>query len=340
MADISSITLPNNGGTYTFKDKKAYRLGESIRHKNSSIDQDPQYRQLITNKMTSETMQTVKAIAGVGDWFYALHLNPDYTIASNYSGAHGTKGNFNISTLFNPGSSYTCLIDTTSIAENPFVLEVKKNSGVITATDVVNLELYGHTLGDSGARLTDYKVELYTTGSTASSGTFSWQTVYQRSGVSDAINGLIICLNPTSNAYLYFSGIRLTISGATPGSTNSNAWNYNCIDLTLFQLTDQRPAFSAARAIGALDIAGGTVYGATTFKNGITGSLTGNATSATNASKVNNHTVNSDVPANAKFTDTTYSEATTSTAGLLSAADKASINALKNLSTLEYEVVE
>lgn len=34
------------------------------------------------------------------------------------------------------------------------------------------------------------------------------------------------------------------------------------------------------------------------------GNLTGNATSATNASKVNNHTVNSDVPANALFTDT------------------------------------
>lgn len=37
------------------------------------------------------------------------------------------------------------------------------------------------------------------------------------------------------------------------------------------------------------------------------GSLTGNASTATNAAKVNNHTVNSDVPSNAKFTDTTYS---------------------------------
>lgn len=39
------------------------------------------------------------------------------------------------------------------------------------------------------------------------------------------------------------------------------------------------------------------------------GNLTGNADTATNASKVNNHTVNSDVPANAKFTDTTYTPA-------------------------------
>lgn len=35
-------------------------------------------------------------------------------------------------------------------------------------------------------------------------------------------------------------------------------------------------------------------------------SCSGNAATATNASKVNNHTVNSDVPSNAKFTDTIY----------------------------------
>ena len=42
------------------------------------------------------------------------------------------------------------------------------------------------------------------------------------------------------------------------------------------------------------------------------GDLTGNADTATNASKVNNHTVESDVPANAKFTDTTYTPASAS----------------------------
>lgn len=40
------------------------------------------------------------------------------------------------------------------------------------------------------------------------------------------------------------------------------------------------------------------------------------------ASKVNNHTVDSDVPSGAKFTDTTYSAATQSANGLLTAADK------------------
>lgn len=50
------------------------------------------------------------------------------------------------------------------------------------------------------------------------------------------------------------------------------------------------------------------------------------AGTATNATKVNNHTVSSDVPANAKFTDTTYSDATTSAHGLMSPADKTKLN--------------
>lgn len=44
--------------------------------------------------------------------------------------------------------------------------------------------------------------------------------------------------------------------------------------------------------------------------------------------KVNNHTINADVPADAMFTDTTYSEATTTTLGLMSATDKAHLDAV------------
>lgn len=45
-----------------------------------------------------------------------------------------------------------------------------------------------------------------------------------------------------------------------------------------------------------------------------------------NAATVNNHSVNSDVPANAVFTDTTYSAATTTADGLMSASDKTKLN--------------
>ena len=56
--------------------------------------------------------------------------------------------------------------------------------------------------------------------------------------------------------------------------------------------------------------------------------ITGNAATATNASKVNNLTVLTAVPANAKFTDTTYSAATESASGLMTAADKVKTNNL------------
>lgn len=326
MADVSKIKLPN-GTTYDLKDVKAYRKGADIRHRNTSIDQDPQYVSLFENKMTGEYFQTIRTIAGVGDYFYALHMNPDYTIQCNYSGKNGTKGNFAISTLFRPSASSTVLLDVDSIAETPFILTINRKSGNITATDVVNLELYTHTLGQTKARLTDYKVELYTTGSSSPSGTYTWQTVYERHNVSDSPSGLIIALNPTTYSHLYFSGVRFTILGATPGSTNENAWNYNCLDLSLFRLTDQRPIFSAARAIGALDISGGDVYGVTNFKSNvnITGSLTGSGASLTN---LNGSNISSGTVPAARLP-----VATTSTAGAMSAADKTKLNGIAENAT-------
>ena len=49
------------------------------------------------------------------------------------------------------------------------------------------------------------------------------------------------------------------------------------------------------------------------------GSLNGNATTATNANKVNNHTVNSDVPSNAVFTDTITTATTTGSGNAVTA---------------------
>lgn len=54
----------------------------------------------------------------------------------------------------------------------------------------------------------------------------------------------------------------------------------------------------------------------------------GKVDAAEDADTVNGHTVNADVPSNAVFTDTTYNNATTSSAGLMSATDKTSLNAL------------
>ena len=59
-----------------------------------------------------------------------------------------------------------------------------------------------------------------------------------------------------------------------------------------------------------------------------------------NASTVNGHTVNSDVPSGAKFTDTTYGAATQSSPGLMSAADKTKLDNLSSASTEGKEGVE
>lgn len=58
--------------------------------------------------------------------------------------------------------------------------------------------------------------------------------------------------------------------------------------------------------------------------------LVSRATTADNALKANGHTVNSNVPVNAKFTDTTYGTVTDSASGLMTAAQKKKLDELSN----------
>lgn len=60
--------------------------------------------------------------------------------------------------------------------------------------------------------------------------------------------------------------------------------------------------------------------------------LVSRATIADNALKANGHTVNSNVPVNAKFTDTTYGTVTDSASGLMTAAQKKKLDELSNYS--------
>lgn len=63
--------------------------------------------------------------------------------------------------------------------------------------------------------------------------------------------------------------------------------------------------FSAiTRTATLLDANGNTGFPGTVTAPTFKGALSGNASTASNASKVNGHTVNSDVPSGAKFTDT------------------------------------
>lgn len=56
--------------------------------------------------------------------------------------------------------------------------------------------------------------------------------------------------------------------------------------------------------------------------------LVSRATTADNALKANGHTVNADVPVNAKFTDTTYGAVTDSASGLMTAAQKKKLDGI------------
>lgn len=78
---------------------------------------------------------------------------------------------------------------------------------------------------------------------------------------------------------------------------------------------------------------------ATTVTNALNGKLDKTAT-AVNASKVNNLTVETAVPANAKFTDTTYSVATTSANGLMSSTDKSKLDGINATSNLKVGTLE
>lgn len=60
--------------------------------------------------------------------------------------------------------------------------------------------------------------------------------------------------------------------------------------------------------------------------------LVSRATTADNALEVNGHTVNSDVPVNAEFTDTTYGTVTDSASGLMTSAQKKKLDGLSNYS--------
>lgn len=62
------------------------------------------------------------------------------------------------------------------------------------------------------------------------------------------------------------------------------------------------------------------------------------ATSAGNASKVNNHTVGIDVPSNAKFTDTTYGVATASSNGLMSSTDKTKLDDFSRVISIQKQI--
>lgn len=320
LSTINQIQLPN-GSIYGFEDTFARDevtditsdindLEERVNSLNHSLANfaDKPYYKLIGqtaahNKVghfnfndASRSLYKIKnfyAASGEGDYFYLAHKKSDYTITA-------TKHFSNTADLFTADLSSDCTIATNLISESdPAILTIVRKHEIDTDKTADNLTLifYEDMGRQSNARLKHWKLEIMKfTGKD-----WEWLTVFERTNVSDSINCLWCGLNPNDNwAYLRITGIRITIYAATPYSTHSWEFGYNQLKIAGMRLLESRPSFSPAEALGALDVAGGTVYGETEFQEGIS------ATSYSGAT------------------------ATSSADGLMSKADKAKLDTLDN----------
>ena len=272
----------------------------------NTSDADKPYYKLIgqtetnTNKVghfhfndASRSLYKIKnfyAASGEGDYFYLLHKKSDYTITA-------TEHFSNTAGLFTADLSSDCTIATNLISESdPAILTIVREKNDIALADDLTLIFYEDMGRQSNARLKHWKLEIMTFHGKS----WEWVTVFERTNVSDSINCLWCGLNPKDNwAYVRTKGIRITIYAATPYSTKSWEFGYNQLRIAGMRLLDSRSSFSPAEALGALDVAGGTVYGETTFQEGIS------ATSYSGAT------------------------ATSSTDGLMSKDDKAKLDTLE-----------
>ena len=227
------------------------------------------------------------AISGEGDYFYLAHKKHEYTITA-------TKQFSQVNNMFTSNLSSDCFIRTDLCSEaDPAILTIIRDYA-ITATDVVTLLFIQHAGGSDASQFNHWKLEILADRDSSKdwpNATVTWKaddwiTVFERTNVSDVPNALYCCLNPYNKngvSYIHIKGIRLTIYAATPRNQNPGAFGYNSVPIGRLCLLDSRPSFSPAEALGALDVAGGTVYGKTTFQEGISATSYSGASATSSA---------------------------------------------------------
>lgn len=326
-----AVFLPKTGGTVTgytrFDDTVVF--GASTPTKVTSKNVTPGKYKRVDLNGRSGVITGLKALTAEGDYFYCADLNPVYTVTSNYASGVKTPTNVSgtaLSELFNNEFSTDFTLYTADLETTPWVLTIERNDGNnITATDVLSVWFFQHILSEKYGRVQSYKVEVKA--QNTSTKAWEWISVVERNDVNDILNGMILPIwyydgsHGVAN-YGYIQGVRITVSKAD--STGSYIEGF--LPICAVQLRDHRPSMKPAEGLGALDIRGGDFFGPITAKGPtakFVGELQGNADTAT---KVNGHTVESNVPANAKFTDTTYSAATAAKDGLMAKADKAKLD--------------
>lgn len=243
------------------KDKIAAYFGPSSpTYSSGDSNRAPSF--ISTVAMNQRSMiDTLGALSGSKDYLYLAHLNPEYTItATGAPGAFSGQNN-----LFGGSLSNNLRVRVADLATTPFVLTVTKNSGNILSSDVGWFFMTGHRLYGNSAVLTDYDIEFL------SGQDNQWYTEISRRGVSDDVNYMTHSLHTnnrdygpgTSTTYHSIRGFRLTIYGGV-GASFEPAW----MNINSIQLRDTRPSATPSAGVGALDLAGGNMYGDTTWQAG------------------------------------------------------------------------
>lgn len=326
--------LPKTGGTVTggVEFRSSVTLGAALDIRVTDKSASPAYANIVDMNGRTSVFNGIKALAAQGDYLYCADLNPKYTVTSNY--ASNVKEPRDISGkqiegLFDNDFSSNFFLYTANLETTPWVLTIRtSDNNNITATDVLSLWFFQHRLYSNYGKVQSYKVEVLTENN--STNVWEWITVVERTNVNDTLNGMIVPIwyydgIHGNSSYGYIRGIRITISKAD----STGSYREGFLPICAVQLRDHRPSMKPSEGLGALDIRGGDIFGPVIAKGPsakFVGALQGNADTATNAAKVNEHTVESNVPANAKFTDTTYPAATASSDGLMAKADKAKLD--------------
>jgi hypothetical protein len=236
-------------------------LGTATPSWSSAIDTAPTSIKLLDQNTRSSAINGLFAVTGMADRLYLANRKSQYTITSTTS-----AGTLSADNLFDNDLSSNILIP---IANLPYTLTVESSSN-IDMTDVLRFVLLQHRLGGSTGTLTDWTLEYKDNAGT-------WHYCIQRTGVSDSLpficstfyqDGLV--KSSGSANYDYCKGIRFTITGATAsGIDGVNLW------IARLMLVNCRPAYGPAEGIGAIDQAGGSVYGNLSLENNATLKITG-----------------------------------------------------------------
>lgn len=375
MADISSITLPNNGGTYNFKDSVARANGKVSGVKGNS-------------ESTYRTGNVNITAANIGAYAIPQYGTGTTDISIRSMVAYARANRF----AFLPADQViieeTTDGGTTWISGN-YSDDQKKALFATRGASIKIPLLNGAKSTQCGIRITFTAMKYNVPSGTAETNKYQyWNSNYILS--AERYSNLremwfwLSANNDTIRVYAYaatgikpnewntyfntdfgltgWSGsdwIRWSSAPTFGGGTTQtgNFWNWRLEFWS--RIPDGKTAFQSAsqQVINGIAGYGDSVW---TTPNGLmkedhlytwdanknasfpahvtatqfNGPLNGNASSATNASKVNNHTVNADVPSDAVFTDTTYQSKTAASGGtdvsLVTTGEKYTWNAKTN----------